>query len=139
MMKFLFKYLLSGNYSFAKRWMNKKTPQKIMPATLHTFTTPFSFILAGLYFAIIGLIDYKFDTYTPIFIGLGIVMLPASYLIEKKAEKAIEKWEIEKEHESLTKEQRSHRNTFAFLFFWTGIALFLYLTATFASGCLVQP
>ncbi len=134
MMKFLFKYLLSGNYSFAKRWVNKKVPQQIIPATLHTFTTPFSFILAGLYTVFIGSIDYKFDTYTPIFIGLGIVMLPASYFIEKKAEKAIEEWEIEKEHESLSKEQRSHRNTFAFLFFFVGLALFFYLGITYFGG-----
>ncbi len=138
MMKFLFKYLLSANYSFARRWVNKKTPGRIIPSTLHTFTTPFTFIFGGLYVIFIVSIDYKFESFLPIFIGLGIVLLPASYLIEKKAEKAIEKWEIEKEHESLSKEQRSHRNTFAFIFFFVGLALSFYLIITFGSGYLVQ-
>jgi nitrate reductase NapE component len=138
MIEFLFKYLLSANYSFAKRWVNKKMPQQILPATIHTFTTPFTFVLGGLYFAFIGSINYKFETYTPIFIGLGIVLLPVSLLIEKKAKKAIYKWEIEKEYEILNKNQRSNRNTFAFLFFWAGFALFFYLGVTFVGGYLVK-
>ena len=138
MMKFLFKYLLSANYSFAKRWVKKKIKQQIIPATLHIFTTPFTFMLGGFYFTFIGSINYKFETYTPIFIGLLIVLLPISFLIEKKAKKAISKWEIEKEYKFLSKEQRSNRNTFAFLFFWTGLALFFYLTIRYTEGYFVK-
>ncbi|WP_320019947.1 hypothetical protein [Labilibaculum manganireducens] len=137
-MKLLFKYLLSANYSFAKRWVNKKMTQQILPATIHTFTTPFAFIAAGLYCTVIGTIDYKFKTFLPIFIGLGIVMLGVSFYIEKKAKKAIYKWDIEKEYKSLNKSQRSNRNTFAFLFFWAGFALFFYLAITFTEGYLVK-
>ncbi|WP_143470807.1 hypothetical protein [Labilibaculum manganireducens] len=133
-MKFLFKYLLSANYSFAKRWVNEKMPQQILPAAIHTFTTPFTFVLGGLYFAFIGSINYKFETYTPIFIGLLIVLLPTSIPIERKAKKAISKWGLEKEYKSLNKTQRSNRNTFAFLFFFGGLALFFYLGVTYFSG-----
>ena len=77
MMKFLFKYLLSGNYSFAKRWMNKKVPQQIYEFATgtwdaHTFVNGgllvIGFIAAPLGavpivtgIAIYGLLDFVFD------------------------------------------------------------------------------
>jgi hypothetical protein len=61
-------------------------------------------------------------------------MLGVSFYIEKKAKKAIYKWEIEKEYQYLNKNQRSNRNTFAFLYFFGGLALFFYLGVTYFSG-----
>ncbi|MBI9056323.1 MAG: hypothetical protein JEZ01_01000 [Labilibaculum sp.] len=138
MMKFLFKPLLAANYCSAKWIVNKNLPKQVIPTALHTFTSPFAFIAAGLYFAVIGSIDYKFETYTPIFIGLGIVMLSVSLYIEKKAKNSIERWGIKKEYKSLSKDQRQNRNTFAFLFFWVGFILFFYLAVTFTEGYLVK-
>ena len=84
MMKFLFKPLLAANYCASKWIVNKNLPKRVIPTALHTFTSPFAFISAGLYFVIIGSIDYRFNSYTPIFIGLVIVMLSVSFFIEKK-------------------------------------------------------
>lgn len=134
MIRFLFKYLLAANYSFIRKWSKKKTTEHIIYYTARIFSTPFSFITAGLYLALIGSIEYKFQTYTPILIGLGIVMLSVSFFIEKEARKAISKWGIEKEYKSLNKAQRQNRNTFAFLFFWSGFILFFYLGVTYFSG-----
>ena len=77
MMKFLFKYLLSGNYSFAKRWVNKKTSQQIYEFTTgtwdaHTFVNGALLVvgIAAVSFgaipivtgvAIYGLLDLVFD------------------------------------------------------------------------------
>ncbi|MDM8159006.1 hypothetical protein QUH73_04145 [Labilibaculum sp. K2S] len=137
-MKILFKPLLAANYCAAKWIVNKNLPKRVIPTALHTFTTPFAFISAGLYCTIMGTIDYKFKTFLPIFIGLGIVMLSISFFIEKEAKKAFYKWDIEKEYQFLNKSQRSNRNTFAFLFFWAGFALFFYLAVTFTEGYLVK-
>ncbi|MBI9056322.1 MAG: hypothetical protein JEZ01_00995 [Labilibaculum sp.] len=57
-MKFLFKYLLAANYCFAKRWVNKKMPQQIIPGAVHIFTTPFAFFFAGLSCVALNYIDY---------------------------------------------------------------------------------
>lgn len=138
MMKFLFKPLLAANYCAAKWIVNKNLPKRVIPTALHTFTTPFAFISAGLYFVFIGFIDYKFNSYSPIFIGLAIVMLTVSLFIEKKAKNSIERWNIKKEYKSLNKDQRQSRNTLAFLFFWGSFALFFYLTVSFTEGYLVK-
>lgn len=134
MMKFLFSNLLLSNYSFARRWVNKKMPENIIPATLHIFTTPFTFFAAGLYLVVLGSIEYKFQSFLPVFIGLLIVMLLLGYLIEKYTKRAIFKWDIEKKFKSLTKHQRLSKNTFAFIFFWSGFFLFLYLGIKFFGG-----
>ncbi len=138
MYKFLFKNLLLANYSFAKRWVNKKMPERIIPGTLHIFATPFAFIGAGIYFVIIGSIPFKFDRYLPILIGLGLVMLPLQFFIEKKAKQAIYKWQIEKKYKTLTKNDRWNKNIFAFVFFWGAFALFFYLGVTYVGGYLVK-
>ncbi|WP_320019945.1 hypothetical protein [Labilibaculum manganireducens] len=138
MMKFLFKPLLAANYCASKWIVNKNLPQRVIPTALHTFTSPFAFISAGIYCVILGSIDYKFKTFTPIFIGLGIVMLSVSFFVEKKAKNSIERWGIKKEYKSLSKNQRQNRNTFAFLFFWAGFALSVYLIITFTEGYLVK-
>ncbi len=138
MYKFLFKNLLLANYSFAKRWVNKKMPERIIPSTLHTFTTPFNFIIASIYCIILGSIKYKFTSFLPTFIGLGLVMLPFQFFVEKKVKKAIYRWQIEKEFNSLTRNQRWNKNTFAFIFFWTGFAVFLFFGAKFMGGYLVK-
>lgn len=138
MMKFLFSNLLLSNYSFARRWVNKKMPENIIPATLHIFATPFTFISAGLYLVLLGSIDFKFQTFLPVFMGLAIVMFVIGYLIEKNAKKAIFKWGIEKKYNSLTTHQRRSKNTFAFIIFWSGFAFFLYLGVKFFAGYLIN-
>ncbi|MDO6759155.1 hypothetical protein Q4566_03000 [Tamlana sp. 2_MG-2023] len=134
----MFKILLLSNYSFAKRWVNKKMPERIIPATLHLFTTPFSFIMAGIYCWILGSLDFKFSSFLPTFIGLGIIMLPFQFFVEKKAKKAIFQWQIEKAYSTLSKNERWNKNTLAFIFFWTGFGVFLFLGAKFMGGYLVK-
>lgn len=134
MLKFLLKRLLLANYSFANRWVNKKMPQLIIPATLHIFVTPFTFIAAGLYFVFIGSIKYKFDSYAPIFIGLVILMLGLGYPMESWAKKAIFRWNIEREYSNLNKNQRMNKNILAFCFFWVGFTLFFYLGVKYFGG-----
>ncbi|OBQ56577.1 hypothetical protein JJL45_12765 [Tamlana sp. s12] len=138
MFEILFKNLLLANYSFAKRWVNKKNPERIIPATLHIFTTPFSFIMAGIYCWILGSLDFKFTSFLPTFIGLGIIMLPFQFFLEKKIKKAIHQWQIEKEYKSLSKNERWNKNTLAFLFFWIGFGVFLCLGAKFMEGYLIE-
>ncbi|MCF6349478.1 MAG: hypothetical protein L3J23_00405 [Flavobacteriaceae bacterium] len=138
MYKFLFKRLLLANYSFARRWINKKVPQQIIPGTLHIFTSPFTFIAAGIYFVILGSIEFKFKSFPPIFIGFAITMLSSHFFISKRAKKAIYQWRIEKEYKTLTRNQRFNKNTFAFIFFWGGFALFFYLTVAYVEGYLVN-
>ncbi|WP_394698291.1 hypothetical protein [Labilibaculum manganireducens] len=138
MMKILFKPLLAANYCASKWIVNKKLPKRVIPTALHTFTTPFAFLSAGIYCVVIGSIEFKFKTFTPIFIGLAIVMLSVSLYIEKKAKNSIERWGIKKEYKSLSKNQRQNRNTFAFLFFWASIILSFYLGVTFTGGYLVK-
>lgn len=138
MYKFLFKNLLLANYSFAKRWVNKKMPERIIPSTLHIFTTPLNFILAGIYCILLGITEYKFKTFLPILIGLGLVMLPFQFIVEKMMKKAIYKWNIEKEYTNLTRNQRWNKNTFSFLFFWFCFYLFFYLMIKYVGGYLVK-
>ena len=116
MMKFLFKGLLMGNYCFARRWVNKKMPYQIIPATVHIFTSPFAFISAGIYAIILDKLTFKFESYLPIFIFLVIVMLGVSYPTEYYAKKAIYQWGLEKEYKSLSKGQKTIKMLFAFCF-----------------------
>lgn len=74
MTNFLFKKLLASNYSAARWLVNKKMPERIIPSTLHFFTTPFAFISGALFVVFIGSIEFKFGSYLPVLIGLGIVM-----------------------------------------------------------------
>ncbi|MCF6349479.1 MAG: hypothetical protein L3J23_00410 [Flavobacteriaceae bacterium] len=138
MYKFLFKRLLLANYSFARRWINKKVPQQIIPGTLHIFTSPFTFIAAGIYAVILGSIEFKFKSFPPIFIGLSLVMLPLHFFILKRAKKAIYQWKIEKEYKTLTRNQRFNKNTFAFIFFWGSFALSFYLIVTYTESYLLK-
>lgn len=138
MYKFLFQRLLLANYCAAKWLVNKKMPERVIPSTLHFFATPFSFIGAGLYFVIIGSINYKFEKYLPILIGLGLVMLPLQFLLEKKASKAISEWRIKKQYTKLSKNERFNKNTLAFIFFWSAFALFFYLGIKYVGGYLVK-
>ena len=131
MMKFLFKYLLSANYSFAKRWVNKKIAHRMIFNSIYIFLTPLAFLFAGLSCVALNYINYQFK-HPEIIIMLiaGVVYLG----FWQATKKAIYKWGIEKEYKFLSKEQRSNRNTFAFLFFWGGIILFFYLGATYFGG-----
>ncbi len=138
MFKFLFKNLLLANYSFAKRWVNKKMPERIIPFTLHIFTTPLNFVIAGLYCIILGTINYKFTTFLPILISLGLIMLPFQFIVERLVKKTIYAWKIENEYTTLTKNQRWNKNTFAFLFFWFCFYLFFYLMIKYVGGYLVK-
>ncbi|GAA0873418.1 hypothetical protein GCM10009117_25650 [Gangjinia marincola] len=138
MFKFLFKRLLAANYSAARWLVNKKMPERIIPSTLHFVSAPLTFIAAGIYFALIGSINYQFESYIPILIGLGIVMLGLGYIIEKKAKKMLFDFNIQEEYEMLDKSERNKRNLLAFLFFWGCFALFFYLSITYAQGYLVH-
>lgn len=138
MTKFLFKKLLAAHYSFARRWVNKKMPENVVPSVRLTFLTQFTFIAAGLYCVLLGSIEYKFDSYTPIFIGFMIIALGIGYGFMKPTEKAIFQWGIEKEYKTLSKNQRFNRNTFAFLSFWGSFAIFFYLGVKFIGGYLVK-
>ncbi|KAB1067629.1 hypothetical protein F6U93_10105 [Tamlana haliotis] len=138
MFKLLFKNLLLANYSFAKRWVNRKMPERIIPSTMHVFTTPFSFIMAGIYCWILGSLDFKFTSFLPTFIGLGIIMLPFQFFVEIKVKKAFHQWQIEKEYKTLSKTERWKKNTLAFMFFWIGFGVFLFLGAKFLGGYLVE-
>lgn len=137
-MKFLFKNLLLANYSFAKRWVNKKMPERIIPSTLHIFSTPFSFIAAGIYFMIIGSLNFRFKSYLPILIGLGVIMLGLTTIIERKVKTAIIDWNIEEEYKTLTESQRRSKNFFAFIFFWVGFIIFFYLAVIYFEGYLTK-
>ncbi|WP_289529199.1 hypothetical protein [Labilibaculum sp. K2S] len=130
-MKFLFKYLLSANYSFAKRWVNKKMAHSMIFNSTYIFLTPFAFLFAGLSCVALNYIDYQFK-FPEIILMMtaGIVYLG----FWQATKKAIYKWGIEKAYKNLSKEQRSKRNTFAFLFFWVGIILFFYLGAKYLGG-----
>ncbi len=68
MMKFLFKYLLSGNYSFAKRWVNKKVPQQIYEFATGTWDAH-TFVNTGV--LIIGITAASFSA-IPIVTGIAI-------------------------------------------------------------------
>ncbi|MCF8715330.1 hypothetical protein JM658_10870 [Joostella atrarenae] len=125
-------------YSFARRWVNKKLPENVIPFTLQTFLSSFTFQVSGLYFVILGSIDFKFKSFPPIFLGIVIIALGIGYGFRKMAKKAIFKWNIEKEYKKLSKDERKRKNTFAFLFFWGSFALFFYLTVRFAEGYLVN-
>ncbi|WP_067146189.1 hypothetical protein [Pseudotamlana agarivorans] len=138
MYKFCFRRLLLADYCAAKWLVNKKMPERIIPSTLHFFATPFAFIGAGLYFVIIGTISYRFETHLPILIGLGGVMLPLQFYIEKRAKKVIFKWGIEKEFNTLSKNERLNKNILAFLFFWVAFFLFFYLGVTYVGGYLIE-
>src|SRR5690606_3399448 len=107
----------TSNYSAARWLVNKKMPERIIPSTLHFFTTPFTLIAGGLYCVILDSLEFKFKSFLPVLIGLGIVMLSLGYLIGKIARKAIFKWNIEKEYKALNGNQRFNKNTFAFIFF----------------------
>ncbi len=138
MYKFLFKRLLLADYSVARWLVNKKMPERIIPSTLHFFATPFAFIGGGIYFVFIGSIPFKFDRYLPILIGLGLVMLPIQFFLEKKAKQAIYKWQIEKEYKTLTKNDRWNKHIFAFVFFWSAFGFSFYLTIKYLGGYLVK-
>ncbi len=138
MYKFLFKRLLLADYCSAKWLVNKKMPERIIPSTLHFFATPFAFIAAGIYYTILGSIEFKFKTFLPILIGVGLVMLPIQFFLEKKANEAIYKWEIEKEYKTLTRNDRWNKNTFAFIFFWSSFALFFYFSIKYFGGYLIK-
>lgn len=130
-MKFLFKRILASNYSFSKRWANKKMPETVINGTVHTFLLQFSFIVAGLCSVLLGSIDFKFKYPEIIFMAIALFI---GYGFMNITRKAIIKWNIEKEYKTLSKEQRFSRNTFAFIFFWSCFALFFYLVISFLGG-----
>lgn len=138
MFKLLFKNLLLANYSFSKRWVNKKMPQNIIPTTLHIFTTPFTFLLAGVYLTILGSIKFRFDSFPSIFIGLAIIMSVSHFFIHKNAGKALRNWKIVRTHKQLSKNQKTKKNTLAFVFFWFGFASFFYLGVKNFEGYLLK-
>ncbi|MCF6349477.1 MAG: hypothetical protein L3J23_00400 [Flavobacteriaceae bacterium] len=106
-------------------------PERIIPSTLHLFITPFTFIIIGGFVFILSSIEYKFK-YPELFLMLIVLIL--NFGSQNIIEKAIIKWDIEKDYKTLTKGQRRSKNIFAFIFFWGSFALFLYLTFTYFSG-----
>ncbi|KAB1067632.1 hypothetical protein F6U93_10120 [Tamlana haliotis] len=135
MFKLLFKNLLLANYSFAKRWVNKKMPERIIPSTIHIFISPFTFITAGLACVILGSITYKIKY--PEFV-LVLIALFFGFGLQKPVKKAFHLWQIEKEYKALSKNERWNKNTLAFMFFWIGFGVFLFLGAKFLGGYLVE-
>ncbi|MCF8715331.1 hypothetical protein JM658_10875 [Joostella atrarenae] len=134
----MFKRLLFANYSFARRWVNKKLPENVVPAAVYTFLTSFTFQAMGLYCIILGSIDFKFKSFPPIFLGIVIIALGIGYGFRKMAKKAIFKWGIEKEYKKLSKDERRRKNTFAFLFFWGSFAFMFYMGVKYLEGYLVN-
>ncbi|OBQ56574.1 hypothetical protein JJL45_12780 [Tamlana sp. s12] len=135
MFKILFKNLLLANYSFAKRWVNKKMPERIIPATIHIFISPFTFITSGLACVILGSIVYKIKYPELVLVLIALVF---GFGLQKPVKKAIHQWQIEKEYKTLSKNERWNKNTLAFLFFWIGFGVFICLGAKFMGGYLIE-
>lgn len=131
MFKLLLKNLLLANYSFARRWVNKKIPQNIIPTTIHTFLTPFSFLLSGFAAYLLSIINYKFK-YPEILII--IIVFVGGFGLHKFVKKTIYQWKIPLEYKKLNKNQRTKRNILAFTFFWLSFYFSVFLVIEFLRG-----
>ncbi|MDO6759152.1 hypothetical protein Q4566_02985 [Tamlana sp. 2_MG-2023] len=110
-------------------------PERIIPATIHIFLSPFTFITAGLACVILGSITYKIKYPELVLVLIALIF---GFGLQKPVKKAIYKWQIEKAYRTLTKNERWNKNTLAFIFFWMGFAIFLYFGAVFLGGYSVK-
>lgn len=136
--QFLFKRLLTACYCSARLVVHKKKGDRVIPFTLHIFLTSFMLIAFGLYTVILGLIEFKFKSFLPTFIGLAVIGFGIDYLFREKTKKAISRWHIEKKYKTLTKNERFNKYILTFIFFWGSFALFFYLSVKFTEGYLLN-
>lgn len=119
MTKFLFKRLLMSFYCTSKLFVNRKMEDRIIPATVLTFSFPFLFIVSGIYFLLfLSLIMNNTKSPAVLAIGVCIFITPFYYFARKIAKNGIFKWKIEQEYKTLKQNERINKIVLAFVFFW---------------------
>lgn len=131
MIQFLFKRLLTACYCSAKRIINKKKKDRIIPFTLHLFLTPFSFIASGFLLLFLDYINFKYTSVHQVFIGVAVILLGVGYGFQKVTKRALFKWNIEKNHKKLNKNEHWNKCILAFVFFWGGFVFFCYFVTQY--------